>query len=106
MYHAQRWDAEAEYLGRVRMVLCSHIGSINFPDLANIRQVHEALMSQVRNEAIYISNKYKIQVEPIKLEWDKFLSTLEKDLPEILSCNNNQQQATKFKWKQQHTKWK
>ena len=35
-------------------------------------------MSQVGTEAIYISNKYKIQIEPIWFELDKFLSTLEK----------------------------
>ena len=78
------------------MVLHSHLGSINSADPANNRQVHEDLMSQVRNEAIYISNKNKNQTEPIKSEWDKFLPTFEKDLQEILneilSCNNNQKQ--------------
>ena len=53
-------------------------------------------MIQVGNETIYISNKYKIQIEPTQFEWDKFLPALEKDFPEILnevlSCNNNQQQ--------------
>ena len=60
-YCAQRWDADAEYLGRVWMALHSHVGSINFADPANIRQVHDALMREVRKEAIYVSNKYKIQ---------------------------------------------
>ena len=45
-------------------------------------------------KAIHISNKYKIQVEPIQFEWDKFLPALEKDfleiLNDVLSCNNNQ----------------
>ena len=54
-----------KYLDRVRMVLHSCMGSINFADPSNIRQVHTALMSKARNEAIYISNKYKIQIEPI-----------------------------------------
>ena len=53
-------------------------------------------MGQVRTEAIHISNKYKILIEPIKFEWDKFLPTSEKDsseiLNKILSHNNNQQQ--------------
>ena len=56
----------------------NNVGSINFTDPANIRQVHKALMSEVRKEAIYISNKYKIQIEPIQFEWDKFLPTLKK----------------------------
>ena len=41
-------------------------------------------MSQVRTKATHISYKYKIQIEPIQFEWDKFLSTLENDFPEIL----------------------
>ena len=53
-------------------------------------------MSQVRLDALHISNKYNIQVESVQFELDKFLPTLEKDFPEILneisSCNNNQQQ--------------
>ena len=52
-------------------------------------------MNEVRNEATYISNKYKIQVEPIQFEWDEFSPNLAKDLPdilnEVLSCKNNQQ---------------
>ena len=51
-------------------------------------------MSQVRTEALHISNKCKIQIEPIQFEWDKFLPTLEKNFPEILNeilgHNNNQ----------------
>ena len=78
------------------MALHSHGGRINFADPANIRLVHEALMSQIGNKAINISNMYKIQIEPIQFEWDKFLPTLEKDSLEILneelSHNNNQQQ--------------
>ena len=50
------------------MALCSHVGSIDFTDPANIRQVHETLMNDVRNDATYISNKYKIQIEPIQFE--------------------------------------
>ena len=52
-------------------------------------------MIQVRTEAIHISNKYKIQIEPIQFEWDRFLSTSEQDLPEILNemliCYSQQQ---------------
>ena len=44
---------------------------------------------------MYISNKYKIQIEPIQFEWEKFLPTLEKDFPdilnEILNCKTGQQ---------------
>ena len=78
------------------MTLCSCFGSINFADTANIRKVCKELMSKVRNEAIYISSKYKIQIEPIQFEWDMFLPTLEEDFPEILneilSHSNKQQQ--------------
>ena len=66
------------------MVLHSHVGSINFADPANIRQVHKALISEVRNEAMCISNKYKIQIELIQSKWDKLFPTLEKDFPDIL----------------------
>ena len=51
-YHYWRQDADVEYLGRVRMALCSHVGSIIFTDSANIIQVHDALMSEVRIEAM------------------------------------------------------
>ena len=54
-----------EYLGRVRMALCSHVGSINFADPANIRKIHKELMSHVRTEAIHISNEYKIQMHSL-----------------------------------------
>ena len=67
--------------------------SINFTDPANIRQAHKALMSEARKKAIYISNIYRIQIEPILFEWDKFLPTLEKDFLDILkllSCRNSQ----------------
>ena len=52
-------------------------------------------MNEVTNKATCISNKYKIQIEPLEFEWDKFIPTLEKDFPdilnEVLSCTNNQQ---------------
>ena len=59
-------------------------------------------MSQARNIAIHISSKYKIQMEPIQFEWDKFLPTLEKDFPEILNevlwhSNNQHQQPNSNK---------
>ena len=47
------------------MVLHSQVGSINFADPATMREVHEALISKERNEAIYISYKYKIQIAPM-----------------------------------------
>ena len=71
-----------------------HVDCINFADPANIRKVHKTLMNDVRNETTYISNKYKIKIEPIQFEWDKSLPTLEKDFPkilnEVLSCKNYQ----------------
>ena len=59
-YHTMNWDADVEYLEKVRQAICSYVGGINFADPANIRQVHGILMHEVRDEAIYISNKYKI----------------------------------------------
>ena len=82
-YHAQKQDAEVEYLGRVRMTLHSCVGSITFASPVNIRQVHETVMNEVRNEATYISNKYKSQSDPIQFKWDKFLPTLEKRISQI-----------------------
>ena len=38
-------------------------------------------MMLVRSEGIHISNKYKIQIEPLQFEWDRFLPTLEKGFP-------------------------
>ena len=67
------------------MVLHSCVGSINFTDPANIRQTHKALLSHVRKEAIIISKKYIIPIEPIQFECDKFLPTLEKYSLDILS---------------------
>ena len=56
-YHAKKQDTNAETLGRVRLVLNSHGGGINFVDPVNIRKVQKELMSQVRTEALHISNK-------------------------------------------------
>ena len=85
-----------EYFGRVKMAPRTCMGDINFADPANIRKAHKELMTQVRTKAIYISNKYKIQVEHIQFEWDRFLPTLEKDsleiLNKVLSHNSQQQQ--------------
>ena len=44
------------------------MGSINFADQANIRKAHKELMTQVRTEAIHISNKYKIHIDLIQFE--------------------------------------
>ena len=85
MYHTPKQDAYAEYLGRVKIVLSSYMGSIKFADPFNIKKAHKELMSQLRNEAIHISNKYKIQIEPIQFERDKFLPNLEKDFLEIMN---------------------
>ena len=78
------------------MVVHSHLSSIHVADSANTKKVHKELMHQVRTKATHIISKYKIQVEPLHFEWDKFLPTLEKDfaevLNEVLSDSNNQQQ--------------
>ena len=57
LYHTWKRDADAEYLGRVKIVLSIPVDGINFTDPANIRKAHDELMSQVRIEAIHISNK-------------------------------------------------
>ena len=44
-YHAWKRDADADYLGRVKIALRSHVGGINFADPANIRKAHEELMT-------------------------------------------------------------
>ena len=44
-YHTQKQDADVEYLGRVRKAICSHVGSINVVDPANIRQLHCILIN-------------------------------------------------------------
>ena len=75
-----------EYLGRGKMVLSSHVVSINFANPANMRKVHKELLSQVRTSAIYISNKYRVQTEPLQFKWGRFLPTLDKDFPEIIKC--------------------
>ena len=95
MHHTQKRDADAEYLGRFKMALNTCMGGINFTDPANIRIAHEELMTQVRTEVIHISNKYKMQVEHIQFEWDRFLHIFDQDFPgimkEMLSCNSQQQ---------------
>ena len=65
---AQKQDADAECLRRVKMMLSSCMGSINFADPANIRKVHEDLMIQVRTKTIHTGIKYKIQIKSIQFE--------------------------------------
>ena len=84
------------------IALSSHTDGISFADPANITKAQKELAIQIRTKAIQISNKYKIQIEPIQFEWDRFLPTLEKDFLEILNemlkvtvVNNNQQIQTK-----------
>ena len=76
MYCSQKWDADMEYLGTVKMMLSSCVGSINFADPVNIRKAQKELMNQVRTKVIHISNKYKIQIECIEFGWDRFLPIL------------------------------
>ena len=75
-YHASKRDADTNYLTRVQIALRNYISDINFANPVNIRKVYEELMNQVRNEAICISNKYTIQIEPLNFERDKFIFTL------------------------------
>ena len=44
-YHIQKQDVDGEYLGKVKMALNSHVGSINFADPANIRKAHKEIMT-------------------------------------------------------------
>ena len=104
-YHARKRYTDAEHLSKVKIVLSSCIGDINFMDPVNTRKEHEELMNQVRNGAICIINKYKVQIEPLHFEWDRFIPPLEKEFSNILnempSCSS-QQQPIKLKWKQTH----
>ena len=43
------------------------------------------LMNEVSSEAQYISSKYNVPIEPLYLEWDKFIPTLERQFPDILN---------------------
>ena len=92
--HKKR-DADAHYLSRVKIAFSSCIDGINFANPVNSRKEHEELMKEVRNEAIHISNKYKVQIEPLCLKWDKFIPTLEKTFPDVFNkmlSHNSQQQ--------------
>ena len=77
-YNAWKRDAEADYLSRLKITLRSCISDINFTDTVNTKNVHEELMNGVWNDAIHISNKDTIQIEPFQFEWDMFMPTLEK----------------------------
>ena len=95
--HAQKRYADVKYLGRVKMVLSSHVGGITFADLANIRKSYKELMTEVRSEAIHISNKYEIQVNPIQFEWTGSFPHYKKDFQHILNemfSHYSQQQLT------------
>ena len=64
-------------------------------DLVNTRKGHQEVINQVRNEAKHIRKWYKVQIEFLHSEWDKFILTLEKEFPDILNEMlgfNNQQQ--------------
>ena len=50
-------------------------------DPVSMRKAHEELMKQVRSDTIHISNKYRVQIEPIYFEWKIFIPTLEKEFP-------------------------
>ena len=78
MYHACK---------RIKMVLRSHMDDINFADPANISKAHKEVMTQVRTEAIHISNKYKIQVDPIQIKWDRIPSHIRKGFSGHIKLN-------------------
>ena len=50
-YHAWKQDADAEYLSRVGMVLCSCMSSINLADPANIIKAHEETNQSGKNQS-------------------------------------------------------
>ena len=66
-------------------MLSSQICSINIVDPVTMRKVHKELMKWVISDAIHISNKYKVQLEPFHFECEAFIPTLEKEFPDILS---------------------
>ena len=82
-YHTKKRAADSKYSGRVKIVLSTHVGGINFVDPISMRKVHEEPMKQVRNKAKPISNKYKVQLEPFYFEWEMFIPTLEKEFHDI-----------------------
>ena len=51
---------------------------INFTDPGSMKKVHEELMKQAKSNAIHISNKCKVELEPFYFEWETFIPTLEK----------------------------
>ena len=53
-------------------------------DPIHIRRAHEALIHKVNREAICICIKYSVKIEPMYFEWDLFISSLEKNIPDIL----------------------
>ena len=64
-------------------MLSSCTGDINFTDPVNTRKSHEELMTQVRTEAIHVSNKYKVKIDPLHFKWDRFIALLEREFPDI-----------------------
>ena len=74
----------------------SHVGGINFMDPVSMWKAHKKLMTQVKHEAIHISNKYKVQLEPFYFRWERFIPSSEKEflqlLNEMLRHNSQQQQ--------------
>ena len=45
MHCTKKWDTDADYLDKFRLVLLSHMSTIDFADPANIRKAHKELMS-------------------------------------------------------------
>ena len=84
-YHNWIRDADTDYLGSVKIVLSSLIGGNNFVDPGNTRKARKDLMNKAGTEAIHISNKYKVQIEPLHLEWDRFIPIFEKEFLDILN---------------------
>ena len=91
-YNVRKRDTETEYLGIIQMTLRNCIKDINFTDPVQMRRVHRDLMNEANSEYQYISNRYNIEIDPLHFEWDKFIPTLERQLPDIfnemLNCDH------------------
>ena len=88
----EKRDVRADYLFVIKTALRNTIQNVNFADLTQTRREHEALMNDINREVRHIGTKYSVQIEPLFLEWDTFISILEKHFPDILddtlNCDN------------------
>ena len=72
---------------------------INFSDPVSIRKTPGELMKWVGKQSLHISKRYKVQLETLYFEWERFILTLEKGFPDILNemlSHNHQQKEQSF----------